>query len=119
MRGTLLRIRKPIETKNPYYYLHEDEDICRKILTEFDLSSDQGHIINGHTPVKEINGENAIKVNGKMIVSDGGFSKAYQSTTGIAGYALLYNSHGMQLWLPINTLIQKKMFYVTEQMFHQ
>jgi fructose-1,6-bisphosphatase-3 len=32
-----------------------------------------------------------------MIVIDGGFSKAYQSTTGIAGYTLLYNSYGMQL----------------------
>ncbi len=86
-----------IERKNPYYHLREEEDICRKILTEFGLSPDQGHIINGHTPVKEINGENPIKANGKMIVIDGGFSKAYQSTTGIAGYTLLYNSYGMQL----------------------
>ncbi|MBA9028597.1 fructose-1,6-bisphosphatase [Peribacillus huizhouensis] len=85
------------ERKNPYYYLRENEDICRKILTEFDLSPDHGHIINGHTPVKEINGENPIKANGKMIVIDGGFSKAYQSTTGIAGYTLLDNSFGMQL----------------------
>ncbi|WP_019376995.1 fructose-bisphosphatase class III [Virgibacillus halodenitrificans] len=85
------------ETKNPYYYLREDEDICRKILMEFGLNPDQGHIINGHTPVKEIDGENPIKANGKMIVIDGGFSKAYQSTTGIAGYTLLYNSYGMQL----------------------
>ncbi|MEM1505790.1 fructose-1,6-bisphosphatase [Domibacillus sp. 8LH] len=85
------------ERKNPYYHLREDEDICRKILTEFGLNPDQGHIINGHTPVKEINGENPIKANGKMIVIDGGFSKAYQSTTGIAGYTLLYNSYGMQL----------------------
>ena len=85
------------ERKNPYYYLREHEEICRKILTEFDLNPDQGHIINGHTPVKEIEGENPIKANGKMIVIDGGFSKAYQSTTGIAGYTLLYNSYGMQL----------------------
>ena len=85
------------ERKNPYYHLREDEEICRQILTEFDLDPDQGHIINGHTPVKEINGENPIKANGKMIVIDGGFSKAYQSTTGIAGYTLLYNSYGMQL----------------------
>lgn len=85
------------ERKNPYYHLREDEEICRKILTEFGLNPDQGHIINGHTPVKEINGENPIKANGKMIVIDGGFSKAYQSTTGIAGYTLLYNSYGMQL----------------------
>ncbi|WP_347551277.1 fructose-1,6-bisphosphatase [Pseudalkalibacillus hwajinpoensis] len=85
------------ERKNPYYHLREHEEICRKILTDFDLNPDQGHIINGHTPVKEIDGENPIKANGKMIVIDGGFSKAYQSTTGIAGYTLLYNSYGMQL----------------------
>lgn len=85
------------ERKNPYYYLRENEEICHKILTEFDLNPDQGHIINGHTPVKEIEGEDPIKANGKMIVIDGGFSKAYQSTTGIAGYTLLYNSFGMQL----------------------
>lgn len=60
-------------------------------------STHHGHIINGHTPVKEIEGEDPIKANGKMIVIDGGFSKAYQSTTGIAGYTLLYNSYGMQL----------------------
>lgn len=85
------------ERKNPYYYLREDEEICRKLLAEFDLNPDYGRIINGHTPVKEIDGENPIKANGKMIVIDGGFSKAYQSTTGIAGYTLLYNSYGMQL----------------------
>ncbi len=85
------------ERKNPYYYLREDEEICRKILIEFDMNPDQGRIINGHTPVKERDGENPIKANGKMLVIDGGFSKAYQSTTGIAGYTLLYNSYGMQL----------------------
>ncbi|WP_082232788.1 fructose-1,6-bisphosphatase [Halobacillus massiliensis] len=85
------------EKKNPYYYLREDVKVCRSILKEFDLDPDQGHIINGHTPVKEIEGENPIKANGKMVVIDGGFSKAYQSTTGIAGYTLLYNSYGMQL----------------------
>ncbi|WP_093131812.1 fructose-1,6-bisphosphatase [Salinibacillus kushneri] len=85
------------ERKNPYYYLRENEEMCRKILVEFGLNPEQGHIINGHTPVKEIDGENPIKANGKMIVIDGGFSKAYQSTTGIAGYTLLYNSYGMQL----------------------
>lgn len=85
------------ERKNPYYYLREEEDACRSMLAEFGLDPDHGRIINGHTPVKEIDGEDPIKANGKMIVIDGGFSKAYQSTTGIAGYTLLYNSYGMQL----------------------
>ncbi|PTL39043.1 fructose-1,6-bisphosphatase [Alkalicoccus saliphilus] len=85
------------ERKNPYYFMRENEDMCRKMLEEFDLNPDEGRIINGHTPVKEIDGEDPIKANGKMIVIDGGFSKAYQSTTGIAGYTLLYNSYGMQL----------------------
>ncbi|MEB6238151.1 fructose-1,6-bisphosphatase [Staphylococcus gallinarum] len=85
------------ETKNPYYHLREDVNMCKKMLKNFGLDPEQGHIINGHTPVKEIDGENPIKADGKMIVIDGGFSKAYQSTTGIAGYTLLYNSFGMQL----------------------
>lgn len=85
------------EEKNPYYYLREDVGMCRKMLEEFDLDPEQGRIINGHTPVKEIDGEDPIKANGKMLVIDGGFSKAYQKTTGIAGYTLLYNSFGMQL----------------------
>ncbi len=85
------------ERKNVYYHLRENEDTCRKILAEFGLNPDHGHIVNGHTPVKEIDGENPVKANGKLIVIDGGFSKAYQSKTGIAGYTLLYNSYGMQL----------------------
>ncbi len=67
------------------------------MLSDFGLNPDEGRIINGHTPVKEINGEDPIKADRKMLVIDGGFSKAYQSTTGIAGYTLLYNSFGMQL----------------------
>lgn len=85
------------EVKNPYYYLREDPEMVSKMLKEFDLDPDNAHIINGHTPIKERDGENPIKANGKLIVIDGGFSKAYQSTTGIAGYTLLYNSFGMQL----------------------
>ncbi|NGD30278.1 fructose-bisphosphatase class III, partial [Staphylococcus aureus] len=75
----------------------EDVNMVRKMLSDFGLNPDEGRIINGHTPVKEINGEDPIKADGKMLVIDGGFSKAYQSTTGIAGYTLLYNSFGMQL----------------------
>ena len=68
-----------------------------KILTEFGLSTERSHIINGHIPVKTKNGENPIKCNGKVLVIDGGFSKAYQKETGIAGYTLIYNSYGLIL----------------------
>lgn len=85
------------EVKNPYYHLREQESHVKYMLQEFDIDPEQGRIINGHTPVKERDGEDPIKANGKMLVIDGGFSKAYQSTTGIAGYTLLYNSFGMQL----------------------
>ncbi|MCD2205875.1 fructose-1,6-bisphosphatase [Listeria booriae] len=85
-----------VEQKNGYYRLRNEEETCQKILAEFDLDS-SGHIINGHTPVKEGKGESPIKANGKMLVIDGGFSPAYQKTTGLAGYTLLYNSFGLQL----------------------
>lgn len=85
-----------VEKKNAYYQLRNQESVCEDILTEFGLPK-SGHIINGHTPVKEKNGENPIKANGKMLVIDGGFAKSYQKTTGIAGYTLLSNSYGMQL----------------------
>lgn len=85
------------ERKNAYYYLREDEQVIRNMLEAFNLDPEAGHIINGHTPVKEIEGENPIKANGKMIVIDGGFSKPYQKTTGIAGYTLVYNSYGIEL----------------------
>lgn len=85
------------EMKNAYYQLRDNAAVCRKILVEFGLDPENGRIINGHTPVKEKNGENPIKADGKLIVIDGGFSRAYQSTTGIAGYTLLYNSYGMTL----------------------
>ena len=67
------------------------------ILREFGLYSDMSHIINGHTPVKTIEGEQPIRANGKLMVIDGGFCKNYHETTGIAGYTLIYNSHGLRL----------------------
>ena len=85
------------EKKNPYYSLLEEEDTARGILREFGLSEEDGHIINGHVPVKSKNGENPVKCNGKVLVIDGGFSKAYQKETGIAGYTLIYNSYGLIL----------------------
>lgn len=85
------------EIKNSYYYLREEEEFCKKILEEFGLNPEKGHIINGHTPIQGIKGESPIKANGRMLCIDGGFSKGYQSQTGIAGYTLIYNSHGMRL----------------------
>jgi fructose-1,6-bisphosphatase-3 len=85
------------EKKDPYYSFRNDEKICDNILTEFGFDSSQSHIINGHVPVQRKKGENPIKANGKLMVIDGGFSKAYQSKTGIAGYTLIYNSFGLQL----------------------
>ena len=85
------------EPKNPYFRFWNDEDTARMILKEFGLDPDSGHIINGHTPVKARKGESPVKANGKLFVIDGGFCKAYQATTGIAGYTLIYNSHGLRL----------------------
>ncbi len=70
---------------------------CKKLFEEFDLELDESHIINGHVPVESKNGESPIKANGKILVIDGGFSRAYQKTTGIAGYTLIYNSRTLQL----------------------
>lgn len=85
------------EKKCPYFILRDNEEVCNKILTEFGLCAETSHIINGHVPVKTLKGENPIKANGKLLVIDGGFSKAYQPETGIAGYTLIYNSYGLQL----------------------
>ncbi|WP_026883175.1 fructose-bisphosphatase class III [Clostridium akagii] len=85
------------EKKDPYYDFRNDEKICDNILIEFGLNPDESHIVNGHIPVEKKNGENPIKAHGKLMVIDGGFSKAYQSKTGIAGYTLIYNSFGLQL----------------------
>ncbi|MBQ6791038.1 MAG: fructose-1,6-bisphosphatase [Paludibacteraceae bacterium] len=85
------------EVKGAYFSLADDEQICRQILTEFGLDPETGRIINGHVPVRTIKGETPIRANGKRFVIDGGFSKPYQEKTGIAGYTLIYNSHGIQL----------------------
>lgn len=85
------------EHKNPYHKLINSEEICNKVLLEFGLNPSMSHIINGHIPVKVKEGESPIKANGKLLIIDGGFSRAYQKTTGIAGYTLIYNSHGIKL----------------------
>lgn len=86
-----------IEKKNPYFKLRDDENMCNQILQEFGLEPRESHIINGHVPVKRKKGESPIKANGKLLVIDGGFSRAYQGQTGIAGYTLIYNSYGLLL----------------------
>ena len=85
------------EKKNPYYSLLEEEEVVNGILKEFGLPEEETHIINGHVPVKSKNGENPVKCGGKVMVIDGGFSKAYQKETGIAGYTLISNSYGLIL----------------------
>ncbi|WP_251391057.1 fructose-1,6-bisphosphatase [Mediterraneibacter agrestimuris] len=85
------------EYKNPYYVLLEDETVVNNIIEEFGLSPRDAYIVNGHVPVKRKNGESPVKCNGKVLVIDGGFSKAYQKETGIAGYTLVYNSYGLRL----------------------
>ncbi len=85
------------EESNPYFQLRDKEELSTKILSEFGLDPERSHIINGHVPVKLKKGENPVKGKGKMIVIDGGLSRAYQSVTGIAGYTLIYNSYGLIL----------------------
>ena len=85
------------EIKGYYYTLRNEEKVCDSIMDEFGVEGNHRHIINGHVPVKAVKGEKPIKANGKMMVIDGGFSKAYQPETGIAGYTLVYHSRGFQL----------------------
>ena len=85
------------EEKGNYFKLRDNEDVCDRILDAFEVKGVNRHIINGHVPVHVMNGENPIKANGKLMVIDGGFSKAYHNETGIAGYTLVYHSRGFQL----------------------
>jgi len=85
------------ENKNPYFKLRDNEKMCDMIFEEFGLNPQESHIINGHVPVERKKGESPIKANGKLLVIDGGFSRAYQKKTGIAGYTLIYNSYSLQL----------------------
>ena len=85
------------EEKGWYYHLRDNEEICDMILDAFGVFGEHRHIINGHVPVMVGSGENPVKANGKLMVIDGGFSKAYHDTTGIAGYTLVYHSRGFEL----------------------
>ena len=86
-----------LEKKNPYYSYIENEKVIDSIMEEFGLDPGYGHIVNGHVPVKRKDGESPVKCGGKVMVIDGGFSKAYQKETGIAGYTLVFNSYGLLL----------------------
>jgi len=85
------------EPKNPYYAHYNSPEICTQLLAEFGLTGPHSHIINGHVPVRAKKGESPIKGGGKLLVIDGGFSKAYQPTSGIAGYTLLFNSRHFRM----------------------
>ena len=85
------------EPRNAYYRYCNEEAHCERILNEFDLTSHESRIINGHTPIRVSHGESPLKAGGRLVVIDGGFCKASQKTTGIAGYTLIANSHGMRL----------------------
>ena len=85
------------EEKGNYFKLRNSEDVCDRILDAFEVTGANRHIINGHVPVHASKGENPIKAGGKLMVIDGGFSEAYHSETGIAGYTLVYHSRGFVL----------------------
>ena len=85
------------EEKNPYYTRSRQKEVAESILREFGLNGENCHIINGHIPVHCKEGENPVKADGKLIVIDGGFCRAYHERTSIAGYTLIYNSYGMRL----------------------
>ena len=86
-----------VEEKGYYFKLRDNEEVIYHILDAFGVVGSNRHIINGHVPVRTLKGENPIKANGKLMVIDGGFSKAYHNETGIAGYTLVYHSRGFQL----------------------
>lgn len=100
------------EEKGAYYKLRNEEVVCDMILDSFGVTGELRHIINGHVPVRAGKGESPVRANGKMMVIDGGFSKAYHDTTGIAGYTLVYHSRGFQL-------VQHEPFCSTEEAVEQ
>lgn len=85
------------EESDPYYKFYKTEKTCNMILREFGLYSQMSHIINGHTPVRTSKGEQPVRAKGRLLVIDGGFCRSYHETTGLAGYTLIYNSHGMRI----------------------
>ena len=100
------------EEKGYYFLLRDDEKVIDNIMDAFGVKGENRHIINGHVPVRTTKGENPIKAGGKLMVIDGGFSKAYHNETGIAGYTLVYHSRGFQL-------VQHEPFTSTEDAIQQ
>ena len=96
------------EEKGWYYKLRDSAEVCDRVLDHFDVTGPHRHIINGHVPVRAVRGEKPIKADGRLMVIDGGFAKAYHDTTGIAGYTLVYHSRGFQL-------VQHEPFTSTEE----
>ena len=96
-RYFLYELETHVDKKNPFFRYLEDPQVVTGILKEFGLEGEESHIINGHVPVRLKDGESPVKCGGKVLVIDGGFSKAYQKETGIAGYTLIYNSYGLIL----------------------
>ena len=108
------------EEKQPYFNLWNNEDICNKIMDEFDINHENGHIINGHIPVRFKDGESPIKASGKLILIDGGMSTAYRKQTGIAGYTLTFNSYGLAItshspFESIDSIVEQDMEMVSQK----
>lgn len=97
-----------VEGKGWYYLLRNSAEVCDRLMDEFEVFGDNRHIINGHVPVRASRGENPVKADGRLMVIDGGFAKAYHNTTGIAGYTLVYHSRGFEL-------VQHEPFTSTEE----
>ena len=85
------------EVKNPFYSYLDDEHVMGGIFEDFGMDPETSRIVCGHVPVKVKDGEDPVKCGGRVLTIDGGFSKAYQPTTGIAGYTLISNSYGFVL----------------------
>ena len=85
------------EVKNSFYSYLDDERVMGGIFEDFGMDPETSRIVCGHVPVKVKDGEDPVKCGGRVLTIDGGFSKAYQPTTGIAGYTLISNSYGFVL----------------------
>ena len=86
-----------VEPQDPYFDLARDQEVCRRVLAEFGLTREDARIVNGHTPVHEVDGDTPVRAGGQLLVIDGGFCEAYHRTTGIAGYTLIADHNGMRL----------------------